>query len=44
MKKKPKKKPVCSSIRKSWDISPVTRVKDSKKKYNRRKIKQLLDH
>lgn len=32
---KKKKKPVMQSIRKSWGIRPVTKVKESKKVYKR---------
>lgn len=37
MKSKPKKKAIVQTIRKSWNISPVTKVKDSKKIYKREK-------
>lgn len=42
MTKKPKsKKPVCTSIRKTWKIIPITQVKDSDKKYDRKKHKSI---
>ena len=42
MKNKKPKKPVHTSIRKTWNISPITKVKDSDKKYKRKKV-NLLD-
>ena len=39
MKKKAKKTP---KIRKKWVINPKTRIKKSKKVYNRKKIKKEL--
>ena len=33
---------VYKSIRKTWSINPKTKIKESKKKYNRQKEKQRL--
>lgn len=37
MKAKKKKKHVIQTIRKTWNVSPVTKVKQSKKVYKREK-------
>ncbi len=42
MKRKPKTKPLHTSVRRTWGISPITKVKDSDKKYKRKKV-NLLD-
>jgi hypothetical protein len=39
--KKPQKKKVVFP-RRTWQINPATRVKDSKKKYSRSRVKQDL--
>jgi hypothetical protein len=43
MKKTRKNKPVYKRIRKRWAINPKTRIKKSKKKYNRRKGKKIVE-
>ena len=44
MKKKINKKELLIKQRRKWDINPATKIEESKKNYNRKKIKQKIQH